>query len=527
VKPFDQDGKFAPSGEASEGSLRRLVVRGASVTLLSGGLGLAIQVLSTVVLGRLLMPEDFGLVAMVTTFSLLLVSFGENGLPEAIVQRDDIDHKLASNLFWLNVGCGVVLTLCFAASGPLLARFYHSPRLPAITLGISLSIFSTSTSVVHQALLKRAMRFTEVSFNNVFARLASVLVTIVLAVLGAGYWSLVAGAVALPLTQSIGAWLLCCWIPGLPGKHPATASTVRFALHTYGRFGINYATRNTDNLLVGWRFNAVSLGFYKKAYDLFALSATQFVHSLTIVVVSALNRVERNSDTYRTHLLNALGLMAFFGMGLAADLTLIGKDLIRVLLGPGWEPAGRIFSYFGPGVGMMMLYHTHGWIHLSSGRADRWFRWGFVEFGTTCAMFLIALRWGPIGIALAWTASFWILTFPALWYAGHPTGFRITPVIVSSLRYAVASLLAGSFTYWCLTQTSMLMRASGVGGAMARIAFVSIVLLVAYGAATVLTHGSVRPITQVIRILRDLRPGAKGRNDAKSEAAEDVIEATV
>ena len=54
--------------------------------------------------------------------------------------------------------------------------------------------------------------------------------------------------------------------------------------------------------------------------------------------------------------------------------------MIRFLLGPGWEESGRIFTFFGPGIGVMLLYNTHGWIHLSAGRPDRWFRWGVIEF---------------------------------------------------------------------------------------------------------------------------------------------------
>src|SRR5258708_15312874 len=99
-------------------------------------------------------------------------------------------------------------------------------------------------------------------------------------------------------------------------------------------------------------------------------------------------------------------------MGVGADLTLIGNDVIRLLLGPGWTDAGRIFVFFGPGIGIMLLYGTHGWIHLSIGRADRWFRWGIVEFAVTGLLFLLAVRGGPGGIALALAVCFFVVTIP-------------------------------------------------------------------------------------------------------------------
>ncbi len=112
--------------------------------------------------------------------------------------------------------------------------------------------------------------------------------------------------------------------------------------------------------------------------------------------------------------------MAFVGMGLSADLAILGNDLIRLYWGR--KGAGRaIFLFFGPGIGVMLLYYTNGWIHLSIGKADRWLRWGIIEITVTFLLFLLGLPGGPLGIAAAWTASFWILTFPALWYAGKPS----------------------------------------------------------------------------------------------------------
>src|SRR5437588_12875324 len=99
MKPFDELGAFR--AVTDHDALRRVAVRGAGITALSQSLGFAIQMIATVILARLLIPADFGLVAMVTTFSLLLMNFGFNGFTEAVVQRKQIDHGLASNLFWI------------------------------------------------------------------------------------------------------------------------------------------------------------------------------------------------------------------------------------------------------------------------------------------------------------------------------------------------------------------------------------------------------------------------------------------
>jgi len=454
---------------------------------------------------------------MVTTFSLLLANFGFNGLTEAIVQREEIDHALASTLFWINLASGVLLTVGFAAGGSLLARFYHHSLVRGVALGVSLTFFATSISVVHLALLKRAMRFKQLSINDICARLAAVIVSILLGWAGWGYWALVAGAIALPLSTMIGAFLLCQWTPGFPRWVKDTGSTLRFAIHTYGNFTVNYFSRNTDNLLVGWRFDAQSLGFYKKAYDLFALSASQLVSSIAIVVVAALSRVNRDAVQYRRYLLGAVSVMAFVGMGLAAGLTLAGKDLIRLLLGPGWEPAGRIFTFFGPGIGVMVIYHTHGWIHLSIGRADRWFRWGIVEFVVTCLFFLAGLHWGPVGIAISWTMSFWALTIPAMWYAGRPIGLAGNTVLAVVWRYLLASLLAGPATALIIIAVPSLATLPGASGALSRIVATCVLLGPLYLTAVVLMHGGFEPLYQIASLFREMF--ALGRLPALSAGA--------
>lgn len=464
---------------------------------------------STMVLARLLTPADFGFVTMVTTFSLLLVSFGVNGFTEAVIQWQEIDHALASNLFWINLAIGVFLTIGFAAAGSLMARFYHAPTVAPIAVAMSLTIFATSTSVLHLALLNRAMQFTAISTNDVIARIASLALAIVLAFAGWGYWALVAGAIALPLFQSMGAWYLCRWIPGPPRRTTGTSSALRFAMNIYCHFTVNYASRNADNLLVGWRFAAQALGFYKKAYDLFALSAGQLVSPLSNVAVSALSRLNRDLVQYRKHLLATLSVTAFVGMGLGAELTLIGKDVIRLLLGPGWEQSGRIFTYFGPGIGIMLLYSTHGWIHMSIGRAERWFRWGVVEFVVTALLFILGLHWGPAGVASAWTASFWILTIPAFWYAGKPIHLKAGSIIAAAWKYVLASVIAGCACPLVIQAFPSFVAASGAVEAAVHIIVSSLLFGSFYLTAVILLHQGCAPLYQVAGLLREMVPWEK------------------
>jgi O-antigen/teichoic acid export membrane protein len=519
LKPFDSNGDFHPI--ATGEGFRRTAIRSAGATISGSGASFLVQIGATVILARLLTPADFGVVTMVTTFSLLFCSFGLNGFTEAILQREEVTDSLVSNLFWANFGMSVVLTVAFIAIGPLLARFYHNSLVTRVATGMSLTILIGSLGWIHLALLSRAMQFKTVSAINVAARFFSVITSIVLAARGWGYSALVVGQVVSPIVTGIGAWWTCRWVPSLPERTQGTGSVVKFALTVYSHYAFNYVTRNTDNLLVGWRFGAPALGFYKKAYDLFVLPESQLIAPISAVVVTTLSRLNRDRAQYQRYFLSGISVLAFVGMGIGIDITLVGRDAIRFLLGPGWEEAGRIFSLFGPGIGMMLLYSTHGWIHLSSGRADRWFRWGVIEFLCTVGLFVIALPWGPEGIALAWTISYFVLLVPAFWYAGTPIDLPVRSVLSAVWKFFLASTVAGFITGVVIHFLPSDWGLSGALGALARLASISVLFFVLYLVVVVLLYRGLGPLNQTLSLIRDIVPWQKKKDLAP------VIEAGV
>jgi O-antigen/teichoic acid export membrane protein len=502
--PFQADGTFHPI--ASHEGLRRSAVRGAGATIAGQAANFAVMIGSVVILARLLTPADFGIVTMVTTFSLLFRSFGLNGFTELIMQREELSHRFASNLFWICLGIGAFLTLAFAASGPLLAHFYHDSAVARVAEVMSLTIAIGCLGYIHLGLLQRAMHFRSTAIISFVGQFLLVVVSIALAKAGWHYWALVGGILTQSAVMAAGAWMVCRWVPGWPQRTPGTGPGFRFAMNVYSHFAFSYSTRNTDNLLVGWRYGAQSLGFYKKAYDLFVLPESQLSAPLSAVVVSTLSRVNGNREQFQRYFLRAVAVLALVGMGVGADFALVGRDLIRFLLGPGWDEAGRIFALFGPGIGVMLLYNTHGWVHLSIGRPERWFRWGLLEFVCTTSLFLLALHWGPYGIALAWTVSYFILMFPGFWYAGQPIGLGMGPVFAVVWKFFAASVVAGLGTALIIRDLPHFASGSGAPDAFVRMVADSLVFFALYIAAVVAFHRGLKPINETISLLRDLLP---------------------
>ena len=504
MKPFQPDGSFNPVITGKH--LRRTAVRGAGAAIAGSAGNFALQIGSIGILARLLFPADFGIVTMVTTFSLLLRSFGLAGFTEFIMQHEDLTDSLASNLFWINLGVGSLLTLAFAGSGRLLANFFHNPAVVGVTYGMSLTIVIGCLGYVHTGLLQRSMQFRVTAIISFVGQIIQYIISIVLGMRGWHYWALVWGSVAQTVVLAAGGWSVCQWVPSWPRRASGTSAGFKFGITVYLRFAFNYLTRNTDNLLVGWRFGDRALGFYKKAFDLFVLPETQLLSPLSAVVVSTLSKVSRDREQFQRYFLRTISVLALIGMGIGADLALVGSDFIRFLFGSGWNEAGRIFALFGPGIGVMLLYNTHGWIHLSIGRPERWFRWCLLEFVCTASLFLLTLRWGPSGIAFAWTASYFLLMFPGFWYAGKPIGLGMGPVLAIIWKFFAASVGAGVGTILIFKAMPYFARVSGLEGAFVRMVTVSLVFFALYLGAVVALHRGLKPLSETAGLMRDLLP---------------------
>jgi polysaccharide transporter, PST family len=219
-----------------------------------------------------------------------------------------------------------------------------------------------------------------------------------------------------------------------------------------------------------------------------------------------LSRLNHDPVRFRRYLASSLGMVAFAGMAVGADLTLAGKDVVRVLLGPNWSESGRIFELFGPGIGVMLLYSTVGWIHLSIGKPGRWLRWTLVESSVTALMFILALHWGVRGIAVAWSVSYWTLLIPGFWYAGRPIEFGVASFLAAVWRYAAAALAAGFASAAIIRHSTFWGTAKDADAALVAVIVITILFVALYLGTVILFHWGLAPLRQLSSLLRELAP---------------------
>ncbi len=432
-----------------QSGLKKRAIRGAGFSITAQMSDYAIQTIGTIVLARLLIPADFGLITMVAAFSLLIQNFGLNGFTEVVIQRKDITHQEMSKLFWLNFAIMLACTLAFIALSPLIAWFYKEPQLKTISVVMSLTILFGGLTTCHLALLNRSMKFHVLLIIQSSASLLSTGIAIVAAVKGIGYWALVLRRVTWPLMTALFAWLLCRWRPALPERKTNITPMVVFGLRTYGNFLMDYFRKNLDKILIGKVYGKSSLGFYDRAYHFSQILPNQLTTALSNVGFAALSRLRDDTKTYLDSFGKSLSLLAFVAFPGSVILTLIGKDIIVLLLGTPWTRAGEIFAAFGPAVGLVVIYNTNNWLHVSLGRADRLLKWSIVAFIASVAAYIVGMMFGPLGVAVAYSALFYVLFIPALWYAGRPIKIPVSYYLSILWKYWTAAFIAG-LIFWAL-----------------------------------------------------------------------------
>jgi O-antigen/teichoic acid export membrane protein len=486
--------------------LKTRALRGASITVVTQVSTFAIQTLGTIILARLLGPREFGLVTMVLSFSLLLQGFGVNGFVEATVQREEIHHRQISTLFWINIGLSLILMLLFMASAPLISWFYKEPLLKPIVVAMGFTILFGGLSTQHQALLIRNMKFGRTSAYEMGAAIISITLAIILAIWGWGYWALVAKWLVSPLVIAIGAWLFCRWRPGLPARGTGVGPMLKFAFHTYGNHIMAYFRRNVDKILIGRSVGSQSLGYYDRAYHLSMMLPNQLLSPIANVAMATFSRLSKDPEKYCYHYLTLISIISFVCMPLSGVLTLTGRDLILLLLGPHWNKAGEIFSIFGVSIGVMIIYSTHAWLHLSLGTPDRWFRYSIIAFVMTVLFFAIGLRFGALGVAIAYSASYYVLIGPALWYAGRPVHLKFVSVLSWIWKYFAAALIAGFLCWFILYKygfTSTIFMELKV---LLRILLSTILYICAYLILIMIFYQGIKPISQFFSVIHEMIP---------------------
>ena len=423
-------------------ALKRRALSGAAATVASQALKFALKFGSALVLGRLLGPAQFGLIAMVSPILGFVSTLNDLGFAQAIVQRADITPRQMSALFWINTALSVVLSAIVMALAPLVGVLYHEPRTVGITLVLGAMIAVGTLAMIPNALLSRQMRFTAQATLDVATMAIGAFGSIAAALAGYGYWSLLIGQVAATLVGLVAVWALVDWRPGSPTR--LRGSGVRPMLSFGANLtGVNIATyfsMTVDTMIVGAFGGKVQLGLYNRSYTLVVQPLGQLMSPVGRVALPLLSRLHE-PERYRDAYLNMLRLTVLLTAPAMICCTLLAGPTVHLLLGNRWNAAAPIFGWISFGGIAAPVFGATAWLFTSQGRTHEQMRLSIATALLSIAAFAIGIIWGAWGVALVSALSFTFMQTPLMiWQVG-----RTGPVPAAAIWRVLGTLgIAGA-----------------------------------------------------------------------------------
>ncbi|MCW4384766.1 lipopolysaccharide biosynthesis protein [Salinibacterium sp. SYSU T00001] len=412
-------------------SLARQTSRGSIVTIAGQWSRTLLQLLSTVVLARLLAPDDFGLVAMVTAIVGVAELLREFGLGSAIVQASKIDERQWSSLYWLSALLGILFMGLAAASAPLVAAVYQDERLVLLTVALAPTVLINSLCMPLQARLQRELRFRSLATIEVVAMAVGVAASIAAALLGAGVWSLIVlNAVTFTWRLISLSWAVRPHF-GAPRIERSVRPLMTIGGSVLGVQLLNYAARNLDNVVIGRALGAGVLGMYSRAYALLMLPINQLNGPLARVALPVLSRLRDEPERYRRYIRAALLVLAYASLPTFAIAAALSEPLVGLLLGEQWAEAAPIFSLLAIAGVAQALGNVSGWIYISLGRAHVQLVYFLITKPLVVASFVVGVLLGGVhGLALLYGLVSLALLVPGFLVAIR--GTAVTPADVAA-----------------------------------------------------------------------------------------------
>ncbi len=429
--------------------------RGGAVTIGAQGFKFVLSTVAAIALARLLAPEDYGLIGMVAILVNFVGMFQYLGLSTATVRWAELNHKQVSTLFWINMGLSTLIMVVTVASGPLLAWFYQEPRLIGITAGYGLTILFAGLAIQHEALLSRQMRFTAIVIIETTGLFIGFVAAVIAAWYGAGYWALVINQMVMTLVTAAGAWTVCRWRPGLPGRGLGVRSMLSYGSNITGFNVMNFFSRNLDNLLIGKFWGAHQLGVYSRAYQMLLLPMSQINAPLAAVAIPTLSRLADSPERYRAAYLRILEKIAMITMPLAALMIATSDWMVLLLLGPKWTETGKIFMLLGIAAIIQPVTKTAWWLFSTQGRTRELFHWGIIGGVIAVVSIIAGMPWGATGVAASYAIADLCIATPLLfWFVGRRGPIRASDFYRTIAPAGVASVCSMAILFSCRTWLS-------------------------------------------------------------------------
>lgn len=395
------------------------------VTLVSQGVRLLCKVVSVLVLARLVAPEEHGLYAMAGTVFGGLLLFRDLGLAAALVQAAELTEEQGNALRWFLPLVGAGLAVLHLALIPAAVWFFAEPRLTGLLAMLSLTFLLYGLGAFPRALLARQLRFAAINRIETTAAVLGTGAMIAAGALGAGAYAFGVFLLTVEAWAALAAWRVCGWhgrgTPRWSSLRPLFRPGTGFASSN----ALTYVLGQLDALLVGRWFGAAQLGPYARASQLLTLPSLHITLPLTQVTFATLSRLKPSSPGFVPHVRHCSNQIAYLTLPVAAACIALPHEIVRVVLGPGWEAAAPMLFWLAVSTAATSLAAVAQPLCLALGRTGRFTLLSFVAIPFTLLGVWLGRTHGPAGMAAGLAAANLALLLPRLLWAARDTPVRL------------------------------------------------------------------------------------------------------
>jgi O-antigen/teichoic acid export membrane protein len=421
-------------------SLKKRAVQGLFWTFMERFSFQGINFIISIVLARLLMPEEFGLIGMILVFINIGLVLRDSGLTTSLIRTQDPDEDDYSTVFLMNLAASIVIYIVLFLSAPAIADFFSKPELEEIVRVITLRIVISAFSSIQVTRLTKVMNFKRQMAIQIPALTISGIVGIGLAWYGYGVWSLVYMNLIQEILASVAYWLSSGWRPSMKFSAARFKSHFNFGYKLTLSGLIDTIYQNLYNILIGKYFSAAQLGFYTRAKTLRQLPVENISTALNKVTYPMFAEIQQDDvklkDVYRRVMQQVIFWIAPILIGGAV----LADPVIRFLFTEKWLPAVPFFQILCIG-GIIYPLHAYNLNILKvKGRSDLFLRLEIIKKLMGVTVITVGLQFGIYGLLYSELALSFIAFFINTWYSGrlldYPASRQaldITPILLVAL----------------------------------------------------------------------------------------------
>ncbi|MBN1805928.1 MAG: lipopolysaccharide biosynthesis protein [Sedimentisphaerales bacterium] len=391
----------------------------------------------SIILARLLLPEQFGLIGMLVIFMALAEAFLNSGFRQALIQKKNATYTDECSIFYFNILVGTVCAGLLWLAAPWIALFYKTPILVPLTRVLSLNLVFNAFGIIHLASLTRRVDFKTQMKVTLIATFLSGIIGITMAYRGFGVWSLVAQSLSINLFRTIFLWIFHRWRPALRFSLTSLKTMFAFGSKLLLAGLLDRFFKNIYLLVIGKLFTPAALGFYWRAKKFQELPIDNLHGSISRVTFPVFSSIQEDKIRLKQGVRKSLMALATTTFPMMIGLAVISKPLVLVLLTDKWLPCVPYLQLF---CAVGILYPLHA-INLNvltaQGRSDLFLKLEIFKKILIIAAISVTYRWGItyliIGQIITSVISYFLNT--------HYTGKLLQYPIIQQIKDIMPSLV--------------------------------------------------------------------------------------